>query len=133
MQRNNETSFREYYPWFFKDWFVSGARSRLTVPQRAIYLDLLGLCYVEGGIPDDPAVLLGRLGIGREYQADLETAMKEFEIEDGRLTHPRVSLEIDKLAAARIRRVNGAKARWAKEKPTPEVKKAKVQPDDEWN
>jgi Protein of unknown function (DUF1376) len=86
----------------------------LTLPQRAIYLDLLGFCYVEGGITADKRVLISRLGIGPEHEADLDAALKEFEPDgDGRLNHPRVLIEAERLEAARNRRSNGGKARAA--------------------
>ena len=115
--RNTTTPFRDFYTWYFKDWFISGARARLTLPQRAIYLDLLGFCYTEGGITADNRVLLSRLGIGPEYEADLETVLKEFEVhpnDDGRLTHPRNLIEAVKLGEARERKRKGGLARAAK-------------------
>lgn len=124
MMRNTETPFRDFYTWHFKDWFSSGARARLTLPQRAIYLDLLGFCYTEGGIPADKAVLLNRLGIGREHEADLEAVLKEFEVhpdDDQRLMHPRMLVEAGRLEAARKRQSSGGRARadkLAKQAPT---------------
>jgi uncharacterized protein YdaU (DUF1376 family) len=113
--RNTATPFRDFYTWYFKDWFTSGTRSRLTVPQRSIYLDLLGFCYTEGGIVADTAVLLGRLGIGREYAADVEQVLKEFEVHaDGdRRMHSRTLLEVERLAEKRARQSKGGKARGA--------------------
>ena len=115
--RNAESVFRDFYTWYFKDWFVSGARARLTLPQRAIYLDLLGFCYTEGGITPDKAVLLRRLGIGPEYEPDLEAALKEFEVhpdDDDRMMHPRMLIEVGRLQAQRERRSKGGQARAAK-------------------
>jgi uncharacterized protein YdaU (DUF1376 family) len=115
--RNTATPFRDFYTWHFKDWFISGARARLTLPQRAIYLDLLGFCYTEGGITADKAVLSSRLGIGREHDADLDTVLKEFEVhpeDDNRLMHPRMLLEAGRLEAARERKSKGGMARAAK-------------------
>ncbi|HLG95248.1 MAG TPA: DUF1376 domain-containing protein [Bryobacteraceae bacterium] len=122
--RNAESVFRDFYTWYFKDWFISGARARLTLPQRAIYLDLLGFCYTEGGITPDKAVLLRRLGLGPEHDADLETALKEFEVhpdDDNRLMHPRMLVETKRLEAARKRRSNGGKARAGKPTKAPEL------------
>ena len=115
--RNTETPFKDFYTWHFKDWFISGARARLTLPQRAIYLDLLGFCYTEGGITHDKSVLLTRLGLGREHEADLVTALKEFEVHPGdakRLMHPRMLKETERLASARKRQSKGGNARAAK-------------------
>jgi len=78
--RNTATPFKDFYTWYFKDWFISGARARLTLAQRAIYLDLLGFCYTEGGITADKAVLLSRLGISEKHDADLDAVLKEFEV-----------------------------------------------------
>lgn len=113
--RNTATPFKDFYTWYFKDWFTSGARARLSVPQRSIYLDLLGFCYTEGGIVADTAVLLSRLGISPEYTADLEKVLKEFELHaDGnRLVHPRTLAEAERLAEKRARLVKGGKARAA--------------------
>jgi uncharacterized protein YdaU (DUF1376 family) len=100
--RNSKTLFKDFYTWFFKDWFVSGARSRLSVPARSIYQDLLGLCYTEGRIENNKAVLMLRLGIPNEHSSDMDAAIKEFEIDkSGRLTHPRVTVESKRLARKR--------------------------------
>ena len=110
---------------------TSGARARLSLPARSIYQDLLGLVYTEGGIANDKERLMQRLGIGREYAADMDAALAEFEVQDGRLTHPRVLLEIDKLAAARSRQSNGGKARWSKRKAKPRPVQPIAVDDDE--
>lgn len=108
--RNATTSFRDFYTWFFKDWMLSGARTRLTLPQRAIYLDLLGFSYCEGGISSNVPELLARLGLGKEHTADVETVLKEFELgpDDsdykGRLIHPRMLVETKRLEDARERK-----------------------------
>ena len=123
--RNQATLFKDFYDWYFKDWMVSGARARLSVPARGIYQDLLGLCYTEGGIDPDAAALMLRLGVPAEYAKDLEAAIAEFEIDDsGRLTHPRVLLEIEKLKTARAARSKGGQARAVKmTKPGADVKR----------
>src|SRR5580704_37527 len=100
--KNTKTPFKDFYTWFFKDWFVSGARSRLSVPARSIYQDLLGLCYTEGRIENNKAVLMLRLGIPDDYSQDMEAAIKEFDVDKkGRLTHPRVTVETKRLATKR--------------------------------
>lgn len=123
--RNTETLFKDFYTWHFKDWFISGARSRLSVPGRGIYQDLLGLVYTEGGIPNDSAAMMLRLGIPPEYSRDMEAALKEFEVgEDGRLIHPRVVLEGERLTAQREAKRKGGQARAAKSNPAAPVKAA---------
>ena len=72
-----------------------------------------------------------RLGIDSGYAADMDTAFAEFEVQDGRLTHPRVLQEIDKLAAARSRQSNGGKARWSKRKAKPRPVQPIAVDDDE--
>jgi len=123
--RNAKTPFRDFYTWFFKDWFVSGARTRLSVPARSIYQDLLGLCYTEGHITSDKVVLMLRLGIPEQYSPDMDAALAEFEVDKkGRRTHPRVKVEIKRLAAKRKQLSNAGKASAARRyskpsKPTP--------------
>ena len=113
--RNRETPFKDFYDWFFKDWMVSGARARLSVPGRSIYQDLLGYVYTEGGFAPDKATLMLRLGIPAEYSKDMDAAIAEFEVDDsGRMTHPRVTLEVQKLQTARALRSKGGTARAAK-------------------
>lgn len=129
--RNAKSPFRDFYTWYFKDWFCSGARARLSVPARAIYLDLLGLCYTEGGIVPDSAVLMSRLGIPTEYAAAMEAALEEFEVhpdDNNRLMHPRMLMEVEKLQAAHARRSNGGRARAAMVKTRQEAKQAKPEP-----
>lgn len=110
--RNTETVFKDFFPFYAKDYLTSGARSRLTVPGRGLYLELLFLAYVEGGLSPDVQELAQRLGVPGEYLADLESATKEFETgADGRLQHPRVLLEIQKLEAHRARSAKGGRAR----------------------
>src|ERR1700683_4311075 len=113
--RNTVTPFRDFYTWYFKDWFTSGARAKLSLPQRAIYLDLLGFCYTEGGISTDIEELRGRLGLGSEHDADVAEVVKQFvPLSDGeRLVHPRALLEVHRLADRRARQSKGGKARGA--------------------
>jgi len=65
----------------------------MTWQQRAIYVELLGHCHMDNGIPNDKRVLIGKLGLTTdEEKADLETVLKEFEgheEKDGWLMHPR--------------------------------------------
>jgi hypothetical protein len=132
--RNTTTPFRDFYTWYFKDWFVSGARSRLTLPQRAIYLDLLGPCYTEGGITPDPQALLSGLGLSSDYAGDMEAALKEFEVhpdDDGRLTHPRNLIEAVKLEEGRERKRKGGLALAAKRANAGTLPRAAKTNDDE--
>jgi hypothetical protein len=120
--RNIKTPFKDFYTWFFKDWFVSGARTRLSVPARSIYQDLLGLCYTEGHIDDNKAALMLRLGIPEQYSLDMDAALAEFEVDrKGRRTHPRVKIEAKRLAAKRKQRSGAGKASAARRysKPAP--------------
>jgi uncharacterized protein YdaU (DUF1376 family) len=113
--RNTKTPFKDFYTWFFKDWFVSGARSRLSVPARSIYQDLLGLCYTEGRIENDKAVLMSRLGVPEAYGEDMDAAIKEFDVDKkGRLTHPRVTVERKRLATKRKQLSHAGKTSAAK-------------------
>jgi hypothetical protein len=135
--RNKETPFKDFYDWYFKDWMVSGARARLSVPARSIYQDLLGFAYVEGGFAPDKATLMLRLGIPAEYSKEMDAAIAEFEVDkSGRMTHPRVLLEVKKLQTARALRSKGGNARAAKYSkpapaPTPTLKPAEPEPADE--
>ncbi len=114
--RNKETLHKDFFPWFFKDWMISGARARLSEPARSIYHDLLGLCYTEGGIVNDKVQLMLRLGTLPKYAREMDAAIAEFEVDpsdSSRLIHPRVLLEGERLDAKKIRASKGGIARKA--------------------
>jgi len=57
-----------------------------------------------------------RLGVDAEHEADLDAALKEFEVhpdDDNRLMHPRVLREAQRLAAERAKKSKGGLARKA--------------------
>ena len=90
--RNTKTP--HFYSWHFKDWMVSGARTRLkSWAARGIYHDLLGFCYTERLVNDKVALML-RLGVAEANEADMDAALAELEVDkNGMLTHPRIKVE----------------------------------------
>jgi uncharacterized protein YdaU (DUF1376 family) len=97
----------------------------MTWQQRAMYIELLGHCHMDNGIPTDKRVLNGKLGLAtNEEKADLEIVLSEFEAhdeKDGWLMHPRTVLEEQQAVASRGKA--GADRRWnnataQKDKPT---------------
>lgn len=131
--RNRESVFKDFYSWYFKDWMVSGARARLSVPARGIYQDLLGLCYTEGGIDNDADALMQRLAIPEQYRRDLEAAIGEFDADDsGRLMHPRVQREVVRLEGIKTRQSEGARARWARTRTTKPAPKNAAADGEPW-
>jgi len=56
LERNKPTVFKDFFTWYPKDWLISGARSRLSIPARALYLEMLFLAYVENGLENNKAV-----------------------------------------------------------------------------
>ncbi len=107
--------FKHYCPWFVRDWLTSDARARLTLPQRAIYLELIGLAHLENGIASDAQVLAGKLGLSAEHAADLQAALQEFEVhpeDDDKLMHPRTWAMIEE----QRQRISAANTRWSKTK-----------------
>lgn len=82
-----------------------------------MYLELLFLAYVEGGISPDAKELAQRLNVPSTYSVDLDAAIAEFELDESgkRLNHPRILLEIKKLAQQRAARSKGGKAKATKD------------------
>jgi uncharacterized protein YdaU (DUF1376 family) len=104
-----------YTPFYLNDWLTSDARIRLTLPQRAIYLELVMLAYMDDGLPNDPTFLTRKLGIQPEHEADLQAALKEFiELPDGRLHHPRAIALLAENAKRGIAASKAAISGWAK-------------------
>jgi hypothetical protein len=112
--------FKNYYPWFAKDWLTSDTRARLTVPQRGIFRDLLDFCHMESGISSDLKVLAAKLALPAEYLDDLSVVLKEFEVHPevkNKLMHRRVWLVIDEQRQYADKGKAGAAKRWSKPKP----------------
>jgi uncharacterized protein YdaU (DUF1376 family) len=87
------TKTPHFYTWHFKDWMLSGARTRLSWAARGIYHDLLGFCYTER-LRNDKVGLMLRLGVTAGHEADMDAALAEFEVDkNDMLTHPRVKVE----------------------------------------
>ena len=47
----------EWFPWYWKDWRLSGAYRRLSGTERGIYRELLDECWAEDGFTLDPPAL----------------------------------------------------------------------------
>jgi len=107
---------KAYFPFWFRDYVTSNARAKMTWQQRAIYIELLGHCHMDNGIPNDRRVLIGKLGLATDPEkADLETVLAEFEAhdeKDGWLMHPRTRTVLEEQQAVASRGKAGADRRW---------------------
>jgi uncharacterized protein YdaU (DUF1376 family) len=107
---------KAYFPFWFRDYVTSNARAKMTWQQRAIYIELLGHCHMDNGIPNDRRVLIGKLGlVTDEEKADLETVLAEFEAhdeKDGWLMHPRTRTVLEEQQSVASRGKAGADRRW---------------------
>ena len=119
---------KAYFPFWFRDYVTSNARAKMTWQQRAIYIELLGHCHMDNGLPEDRRVLIGKLGLATDQEkADLETVLAEFEPHEdkaGWLMHPRTKAVLEEQQSATSRGKAGAGKRWNSEsaqkpKPTP--------------
>lgn len=118
---------KAYFPFWFRDYVTSNARAKMTWQQRAIYIELLGHCHMDNGIPNDKRVLIGKLGLATEEEkSDLDIVLVEFEAhdeKDGWLMHPRTRTVLEEQQAVASRGKAGADRRWnsgtaQKDKPT---------------
>jgi uncharacterized protein YdaU (DUF1376 family) len=113
------TKTPHFYTWHFKDWMLSGARTRLSWAARGIYHDLLGFCYTERLINNKAALML-RLGVTAEHEADMNAALAEFEVDKhGFLTHPRVKAENRRMGTRQKIASAAGKASAARREPRP--------------
>ncbi len=107
---------KAYFPFWFRDYVTSNARAKMTWQQRAIYIELLGHCHMDNGIPNDKRVLTGKLGLASDQdKADLETVLAEFEAhdeKDGWLMHPRTRTVLEEQQSVASRGKAGADRRW---------------------
>lgn len=104
-----------YTPFYLNDWLTSDARIRLTLPQRAIYLELVMLAYMEDGLPNDLTFLARKLSVPPEHEGDLQAALKEFiTLPDNRLHHPRAMALLAENSRKGIAASKAASARWSK-------------------
>lgn len=80
------------YPWYIADWRESETRIVLTLPQRALYRELIDYCYLEGSVPVDPTQLsrIAACSIAeiRRYMPAVESL---FVSKEGRLYHAKVT------------------------------------------
>lgn len=117
-ERTVMTEFKPkaYFPFWFRDWVTSNARAKMNWQQRAIYIELLGHCHMDNGLPEDKRVLIGKLGLATDDEkADLETALAEFEAhpeKDGWLMHPRTQTVLEEQEKVASRGAAGATKRW---------------------
>jgi len=110
---------KAYFPFWFRDYVTSNARAKLNWQQRAIYIELLGHCHMDNGIPADKRTLIGKLGLATaEEKADLDLVLQEFfeahDTKNGWLIHPRTRqvLAEQEQVAARVK--TAAHKRWEK-------------------
>ena|SRR5215472_11451385 len=112
---------KAYFPFWFRDYVTSNGRAKMTWPQRAIYIELLGPCHMGNGIPNDKRVLIGKLGLATDQEkADLETVLAEFEAhdeKDGWLMHPRTRTVLEEQQSVASRGRSGACKRWSGKSP----------------
>lgn len=79
-----------WHKWYPSRWLSSETRLRMTPTERAIYRDLLDVCYQEGSIPSDERTLAGlaAVSITELRRAWPEVSKKFIPTDDGRLTNP---------------------------------------------
>lgn len=100
----NEAEFKPkaYFSFWFRDYVTSNARAKMNWQQRAVYIELLGHCHMDNGIPSDRRVLISKLGLAPQEEADLDAVLAEFEAHDtkaGWLMHPRTKTVLEEMAA----------------------------------
>jgi uncharacterized protein YdaU (DUF1376 family) len=124
---------KAYFPFWFRDYVTSNARAKMTWQQRAIYIELLGHCHMDNGIPTDNRVLIGKLGLATDQErAGLDVVLAEFEAhdeKDGWLMHPRTRAVLEEQQSVASRSRSGAGKRWSVKAPQPSPKSG--HPDDE--
>ena len=108
---------KAYFPFWFRDWVTSNARAKMNWQQRAIYIELLGHCHMDNGLPQDKRVLIGKLGLATdEEKADLNSVLAEFEAheeKEGWLMHPRTRAVLEEQEQVALRGKAGASKRWS--------------------
>lgn len=105
------------YPWYITDWRESEAVATMTYEQRGLYRELLDLCWREGSLPNDEAILR-RLTFGDsdEFQRCWPAVRRQFEERDGRLWNRKVDEKRPEVLDAKERFSNAGKSRAAKAK-----------------
>jgi uncharacterized protein YdaU (DUF1376 family) len=119
---------KAYFPFWFRDYVTSNARAKMNWQQRAIYIELLGHCHMDNGIPTDKRVLVGKLGLATEEEkSDLDIVLAEFEPhdeKDGWLMHPRTRTVLEEQQSVASRGRSGAGKRWSDKSPQTALKPA---------
>lgn len=101
-----------YIPWYASDWMTSKTRRGFTPAQRSAYFDLLNEMYLSdgGSIAIDYKDFERLTGVKLN---DLRTVVERafVEVENGRITHPRVQKELARIGELReIARAAGVKS-----------------------
>lgn len=79
------------YPWYVEDWLNSETRLSMTLTERAIYRDLLDICWRDGSLSCNKSVIKMQLNYdGRGYGQALENVLKKFTIAGDRYHHHKV-------------------------------------------
>ena len=52
-----------WFPFFAADWLLSRKKSRMSLPARGLYADMLAHQWLNGPLPDDPGELAAMLGV----------------------------------------------------------------------
>jgi|SRR5579862_3062310 len=108
---------RAYFPFWFRDYVTSNARAKMNWQQRGIFIETLGHCHMDNGIPADKRILIGKLGLTTDQEkADLvDIVLAEFEAHDekpGWLIHPRTRAVLQEQELVASRGKSGAGKRW---------------------
>ena len=87
------------YPWYIADWRESETRIRLSLPERALYRELLDYCYLEGSLPIEE-IQLSRIAscTAAEIRRYLPAVQPLFYLEGERMLHSKVNEVRAKLA-----------------------------------
>lgn len=105
------------YQWYPKDYMTDPEVIAMTLAQEGAYRRLLDVCWLENGLPTEPAILwrLAKADSEADFVRDLwPIVSRKFQERDGKLHHSRLDGERKKQRKnSRIRKM-AAKARWDK-------------------
>lgn len=98
------------YPWYIHDWRQSRTRLRLSPMGRYIYRELLDETYLDGSIPDDPALLAKICGVTeKEFLKHWPDVSRSFTLRDGAWHQDKVDEVLENLERWKDQRANAGR------------------------